>query len=148
MTTANTIPGEGTIFQVKVSTVYTTIAQVTEVDGPEMLVAAIDKTNLLSALKLSRGSKLPDPSKVSIKILFDVNDTVSQNLIWGDLNSTPGTSRDFKIIFNDGDTTPSSATFSGFFTSGKLNGIKVEENLGMDVEMKPTTIITFTAGTP
>jgi hypothetical protein len=144
---ANVLPGEGTLFQVEIASTYTTVAQVIEVTGPETMVAAIDKTVLTSTLIITRPSKLPNPDKCSLKIYFDGNDNNTQILITGDV-TTPGTIRNFKIVFVDGDTTPQCVTFSGYFTSFKLNGLKVEENVGADVEIKPTTVFTFVPGTP
>lgn len=145
MATANVIPGEGSYLQVAISSTQTTIAQIYEVDGPEILVEAIDKTALNSGLIITRPSKFPEPDKVSFKIWYDPNDTVTQELITTDIQA-PGTIEAFQIVFNDSHGTHAMATFSGFFTSFKLNGMKVKSNIGADVEIKLTTILTITVG--
>jgi hypothetical protein len=140
-------PGEGTLLMVKIATVFTQCAQIVEIDGPEILVEAIDKTVLNSGLIISRPSLFPEPDKVTLKALFDPNDTDTQLLFVTDF-TTPKLVRDYKIVFNDTNTTHATSTFSGFLTSFKLNGMKVKSNIGADIELKLTTIPIFTPGTP
>jgi hypothetical protein len=147
MTTAIQQPGEGTLLQVSISSTFTTVAEVVEIDGPGVMVEAIDSTILTGPLIISRPSRFPEPDKLTVKIYFDPNDTITQALFVTDI-STPKAIQAYKIVFNDQNTTHAIATFSGYITSFKLNGLKVKSNLGADVELQLTTLITFTAGTP
>jgi hypothetical protein len=58
----------------------------------------------------------------------------------------PGPIDDFMIVFNDDFTTHATAAFSGFYTSFKMNGMKNQENLGADLEIKVTTAVVITPG--
>jgi hypothetical protein len=133
-------PGEGTLLQVSISSVV-------EIDGPGVMVEAIDKTTLAGPLIITRPSLFPEPDKLTLKLFFDPNDTVTQQLFVTDI-STPKAVQAYKLVFNDQNTTHAIATFSGFIVSFKLNGLKVKSNLGADIEIQQTTLITFTAGTP
>jgi hypothetical protein len=139
-------PGEGTLLQVKISTTFTTIAEVYDVDGPAVMVEAIDNSTVAGILITKRPSRQPEPDKMTVKVWFDPSDTITQALIVTDI-SAPATIELFQITFNDQYTTHALANFSGFFTSFKLNGMKNKSNLGADVEIQLTTLIVFTPGT-
>lgn len=141
------IPGEGTIFQIAIASTPTTVGQVHEIDGPNIQVKAIPNANLLSTAMTTRPSHLPTPEKMTIKLWQDINDATVQK-IFRDRANVPGTIDDFTLKFNDGDTTASKATFSGFVTSYKTTGIKNEENVSADIEIQVTTIITYVVGVP
>lgn len=138
-------PGEGTQFQVKIAGTFTTVGEVHEVTGPNVTVKAIPNACLTSTAMTTRPSKLPTPEKCTIKLWFDPNDTTGQGIFTGDV-VTPGTIRDFKVIFVTGDVVPGNSTFSGFVTDFKPNGMKNEENVGADVDIQLTTVVTYTAG--
>jgi hypothetical protein len=142
---ANVIPGENTLLQVQIAATFTTIAQVTEIEGPEVLVEAIDSTAINTGLIITRPSRFPEPDTITLKIWFDPNDTNTQILFIQD-TTAPGTIQSYKLQFNDGQTTKASAAFSGFTTSFKLNGMKVKSNLGADVEIKLRDLPVYTAG--
>jgi hypothetical protein len=144
---ANVIPGENTLLQVEIGSTFVTIAEVTEIDGPEVLVEAIDSTAINTGLIISRPSKFPEPDKLTLKIWFDPNDTNTQILFVQD-TTTPGTIQSYKLEFNDTKTTHATATFHGFTTSFKLNGMKAKSNLGADVEIKLRDLPVYAAGTP
>jgi hypothetical protein len=145
MTTAIQQPGEGTVLAVSISASFVTIAEVVEIDGPGVMVEAIDNTILAGPLIISRPSLFPEPDKLTVKVFFDPNDTITQALFVTDI-STPKAIEAYKITFNDQHVTHSFCTFSGFITSFKLNGMKVKSNLGADVEIQLTTLISFTVG--
>jgi hypothetical protein len=143
---ASVQPGEGTLLQVSISASFVTVAQVYEVDGPTMLVEAIDRTALNTGLILKRPSKFPEPDKVSLKVWFDPSDNHTQLLFTGDAN-VPGTIEIYQLKINDQYTTHALIGFSAFLTSFKLNGMKVKSNLGADIELQLTSLIDFTPGT-
>jgi hypothetical protein len=140
------MPGEGTVLSVMIASTVTPIAQVYEIDGPEVLVEAIDTTDLTHGLIISRPSLFPEPDTVSLKVWFDPNDASTQKMFVTDV-TTPGAIQAYTLQFNDKGTTHAKATFSGFTTSFKLNGAKVKSNIGADIEIKCTSLIVFTPGT-
>jgi hypothetical protein len=121
------------------------VGNVYEIDGPGMKITVVDTTHLCSAIMTSRPGRIPDPDVISVKLWFDPNDTAMHGLIL-DRCQTPGPIDDFMIIFNDDFTTHATAAFSGFFTSFTFNGMKVNENLGADLEIKVTTKVEITVG--
>jgi hypothetical protein len=139
------IPGEGTILSVEIATTMTPVAQVTEIDGPEVMVEAIDSTAMTTGLIISRPSLFPEPDKLTLKIWFDPSDTATHKLFITDATA-PGAIESYELKFNDTNTTPAKCTFHGFLTSFKLNGMKVKSNLGADIELKLTDLPVFTAG--
>jgi len=145
MTTGIQQPGEGTILAVSISSTMTPIAQVVEIDGPAILVEAIDNSTVNGTLITTRPSRQAEPDKLTLKIWYDPNDTVTQALFYTDI-ATPKTVEAYQLTFNDQHATHAIATFSGFITSFKLNGMKTKSNLGADIELKLTTLLTITVG--
>lgn len=145
---AKVVAGEGTTLSIKISAAFVVLGQIHEIDGPNVTVKAVPNANLSSTVMTTRPSHLTTPEKFTAKMWFDPSDTAGQGVLVGRAN-TPGVVDDWKVIFvNDGNTTPATGTFSGFVTSFKVTGIKNEENIGADVEIQLTTIVTYTAGTP
>jgi len=143
---ASVQPGEGTLLQVSISSTFVTVAQVYEIDGPEEMVEAIDKTALNSGLIITRPSKFPEPGKLNLKIYYDPADTHTQQLFTNDI-TTPSNVQAYKISVNDQYMTHSTVGFSGFITSFKITGIKPKSsNLSADVEIQTTTVLTITPG--
>lgn len=140
----NTIPGEGTQIQIKITTTYTDVGRVEEIDGFEVAVEEVKKSHLLSVIHEYRPSHIPDPGTISFKVQLDPNNTVHQTLYAH--ASVPGTIDDWKVIFPDGMTTPANATFSGFIKKFKLTGEKIEENLMAELDVRLTSIPVMTAG--
>lgn len=139
------VPGEGTILSVMVATTMTPVAEVTEIDGPEILVEAVDSTAMGTGLIITRPSLFPEPDKLTAKIWFNPSDVATHKLFVTDI-TTPGTIESWEIQFNDSNTTHAKAAFHGFLTSFKMNGAKVKSNIGADIEIKLTDIPVFTAG--
>jgi len=147
--TPPTTAGEGTVLKVESDTTpgtFSTIAQVTEIDGPEVLVEAIDNTAMESGLITTRPSYFPEPDKLSLKVWFDPNDTDTHKNFVTDYTQ-PRTVRNYQLEFNDDNTTHAHATFHAYQTSFKLTGMKVKSNLEADVELKLTDLPVFTPGT-
>jgi hypothetical protein len=141
---ADTVPGEGTLLQIKIASVFTTIGNRVSIGGPASEVNAVDKTNLDSTLREYRPSQIPEAGRLSLSVFYDPNDSTHQ--ILPSRVKTPGTIDDFKLIFNDGMGTPANETFSGFVTKFEKNGMEVDGNLGADVEIQLTTLVTSTEG--
>ena len=89
---AQVTPGEGTILSVEIATTMTPVAQVTEIDGPEVMVEAIDSTAMTTGLIISRPSLFPEPDKLTLKIWFDPSDTATHALFVTDY-TTPSVNR-------------------------------------------------------
>src|SRR4051812_27154452 len=102
---ATTRPGEGTLLQIKVSTVYTTLGLMEEIDGPEVTAAAVKKTTLADAIHKYRKSRQADPGKISFKLQFDPDDA-TQQLIYDHLTAANQADDDFKIVFADDQVVP------------------------------------------
>ena len=143
---ANTLPGEGTLLKMKVSAAFVTIGNRVTIGGPSSEVNKVDKTNLDSTQRSYRPSRIPDAGELELSIFYDPNDTTHQ--IFPSRVKTPGTIDDFELIFNDGDTTPAQEAFSGFVSKFEKNGMEVDGNVGADITIVLTTLITATAGTP
>lgn len=143
---SNTIAGEGTLLQFKNST-FVTVGRVEEIDGPEGKVTSVKKTHTASTIQEYRPGKKPDMGTLTFKFQLDPADTVHA-ILKGRVD-TPGTVDDWKLIYNDGQTTPASSTFSGFVTKYKQTGMGADEkNLMGELEVQLTTVTTFVAGTP
>jgi hypothetical protein len=140
------VPGEGTVFQISISGTMTTVGNVTEVNGVATSIEPVDTSWLGSTVHTARPSQLPKPEEMTLIFWFNPADASAQAIFWNDVNS-PGTIEDFQITFNDGTTTPSKATFSGFVTKFELTGIKIEENIGAEVTIQLVTVVTYIAGT-
>jgi hypothetical protein len=144
-------PGEGATLSV--GSTPAVVAGIVEIDGPAINVEAIDATVLAGPLILTRPSRFPEPDKLTLKIFFDPGDTVGQKLFITDVQ-LPGVagalpllgSETWAIQFNDQHTTHGSCGFTGFVTKFGLNGMKKGSNLGADVEIQLTSLLTFTAG--
>lgn len=147
VTDASVQPGEGTLLMVKISAAYVKVAQVFEVDGPEWLVEAIDRTALDTGFILTRPSKFPEPGKISLKVWYDPNDTNTQAMFVTDA-TTPGAVQDYQLQVNDDNTTHATVGFSAFLTSFKITGVKPKSsNLEADIELQCTTLPVVTPGT-
>jgi hypothetical protein len=141
------IPCEGTIFQVESATpgTYTTIAAATGIGANEPEVAEVPKTTLASTRKEYRPGKIPDEGTIDFTIWYDPNDATHQSLytFWA-----AGTTKNWKVKYNDGLTTNASETFAGFITKPSRGEIADEENVSLTVTIRITGSVTRTAGTP
>lgn len=143
------LPGEGTTLQIKVAATFVTIGGVTEIDGPEVTLAAIKSTILNANRHGYRRSRLPDFGKLSIKGFFDPNDSADVHQLLYSKLATPATDDvddQWKLVFNDGQVVPAHATFDGFLTKFKLSNEKIEENLMFESEIQVNTAFVFTEG--
>ncbi len=125
--------GQGTILKMTISASLTAIAQVTEIEGPEVTVPAIDKTNLSDVYKRWRPG-LPEPGKVSFKIQFDPADTTHQALSTA-ANTFPQPIVAWTITYNTQSGTAHDS-FTGFVSSYKKTGMNQEDNLTGELEIQ------------
>jgi hypothetical protein len=88
---------------------FTTIAEVKEATGPNETAAELEVTNFDSTAK-EFVTDLSDGGEVSFDMNFIGSDAQQQGLL-SDLRT--GVSRNFKLIFNDHATTPTTAAFTG-----------------------------------
>ncbi len=129
---ANIIPGAGTLFQISIASVYTTVGQRVTITGPSIEVNNADTTHLDSATVTNRPT-LADGGEVSLQIFFDPTDTVSHQTLAG-LASTKLITN-FKLIFAV--TGPNNTyTFAGFLTKYEVSGMEWSANLTADITIK------------
>lgn len=132
------IPGEGTILSV--GTAADNVAPVTTCNSigfGAIEQEAVDAFSLDSEFKVKRPSRLPDLSPLTLNYYWKTNDT--QHKLVRD-SSVDHTILFWKVQDVDGNT----ATWQGFVASFELNGMEVDSNVTADVEVQPTTLITFT----
>lgn len=136
------IAGKGTILQAEVSSVYTTIANRVEISGPSPEMGEFDITDLDSTV-VETAATLLDAGELSLKIWYDPNGA-THTRITTDLLA--GTERNYKLQFNDGNTTKANAVFEAFVKAFEPNGMKSQEYVGADVTLRLTGTITYNAG--
>lgn len=129
--------GQGTILK----NGSTTIAQVVEVDGPEVTVGTKETTNLSSTSKTYR-AQLPDSGTVSATIQYDPADTTHVALTTL-INTWPQAAAAYSVTFNTAATTDK-ATFSAILTKFKPKGMNEDDNLEADIEFKITGLVIWT----
>lgn len=131
--------GQGTILEATIGATLTPIAQVTEIDGPEVTVGTAETTNLASLYKTYR-AQLPDGGTVSFTIQYDpAGTTHTQIAEW--VNVWPQQLVAWSITFATAGGTDK-VTFSAFVTKFKTIGMNENDNLEAECELKisgPTT---------
>jgi len=90
-------PGKGTLLQLSIAAVFTTISQRVQVTAPDMENPRIDTTNLDSTWRTNRAS-LPDGKEVAMTIQYDAA-AVTHAALWTSFQA--GTTEAWKIIFAD-----------------------------------------------
>lgn len=145
----NILPGKGTILQMK-SGSFVTIGQRIELDGPDAQLRMRETTHLDSTMAAYRAD-IPEGGILSGRLFWDPNDstaTVSHQTLRGRVYTPPTTPDEFKLIYNDGFTTPANDDFKGFIKKWKPTGMKSGESLQVEFEIQITDQYTITAGTP
>jgi hypothetical protein len=145
-----TLPGKGTLLQLKVTSTYYTIGQRVSIDGPDPELKMRDTTHLDSTMVTSRPA-IPDPGTISGTLLFDPNDsttTVNHPVIRAKVLTPPSSPDEWKLVYADGKTTPANDVFLGYITKWKVSGIEVEGSLQAEWEIRITDTFTITAGGP
>jgi hypothetical protein len=132
--------GQGTILKMTISSTLTAIAQVLEIEGPEVDVGSKETTNLGNTVKTFR-AQLPDAGTVSLSIQYDPADTTHTALTTA-VMSWPQAAVTWNIQFNTTAGTDK-AVFTAFLTKFKPKGMNSEDNLEADIELKLTGTITW-----
>lgn len=132
-------PGKGTLFQHGVAgtpVVYTSIAQRTEIDGPEGEMGTRETTHL-DSLAREFASTILDAGEASLNIEWDPGETTHSLLtgIW-----LAGTLELWRLVFTDKITAGVAAgttfDFAGILTKFKPTGMTVEGNLTAEITIK------------
>ena len=125
--------GQGTKLSATIAGTLTEIAQVTEIDGPEVTVGTTETTNLASVYKSWR-AQLPDGGTVSFTIQYDPSGaTHTQIANW--VNGWPQSLVPWQILFPTVAGTDK-VTFSAFVTKFKTKGMNENDNLEAECELK------------
>ncbi len=129
--------GEDTRLQYESATpgTYTTIAQVTSIEGPEREREAVPKTHLGSTAKEYRGSKIPDNGEVSFVALFDPANATHEKM---EELFASGDTVNWRLVFNNDTNSRPHRQFAGFLTNWKPTGMEVDSNVEMNVTIKIT----------
>jgi len=132
--------GQGTVFKMTISSTLTAIAQVLDIDGPEVSVGVKDKTNLGDTSKRKR-AQLPDSGSVSLSIQYDPADT-THTFLTTTVNTWPQVNNACEIDFNTSGS--HKASFNAFIKKFKPKGMNEEDNLEADIELEIDGLVTWT----
>lgn len=135
------VPGEGTILSVGTTSTVAAIAQINSISFGPIEQAVVDAFSLDSTLKITRPSRMPDPGSMNVGGYLDAANT--QHTLIEDSASDHSVLY-WKVTTVDG----YEYTFQGFVSSFEYNGMETDSNVGFDLEVKLTTLITKTAPTP
>lgn len=120
--------------------VFTTIGEVKNWSGPSESVSDIEATSMDSTAK-EFIADLAEPGEVTATVNFVGSDAQQQGLRT-DLRA--GTLRNFKLIFNDHATTPTTAVFSALVTGLDGPSGSSSEIVSMDITLKVSGSATWT----
>ncbi len=124
--------GQGTILKMTISSTLTAIAQVKEIDGPEVTVPDIDKTNLADVFRRKRAG-LPDPGKLTATIQYDPADSTHQAMTTL-INTWPQVSVNWTVTYNTQSGTAHDS-FTAFLSKFHKKGMNQDDNLEADIEL-------------
>ncbi len=133
--------GQGTILKMTISSTLTAIFQCKEIDGPDVTVPDIDKTNLADVFRRKRAG-LPDPGKMTFTIQFDPADATHVALLAAVL-PWPQASVAWTLTFNTQSGT-AHAAFNAFISKWHMQGMNQEDNLEAELELTLDTLPVFT----
>jgi hypothetical protein len=139
------IPAEGTKLQIESATpgTYTDIGGVEAVTPPSTTTGEVKKTTLQSTSQEYRAGKIPDRGTLQFRLQYDPNSTVHQDL---EDALDAGTTKNWKLVYADGMTTPASETFAGFITNFEKSELADETNALADLTIRVTGTVTRTPG--
>jgi len=125
----------GAILQLNISGTYTSIAELTSIDGPDFTVADVDVTTLLSTGRWKEFlAGFKDGGTVSVEANYN---STSYGILFARLGNS---AEAWKLILSNS----SSITFSGHLTGLKL-GVPFEEEVSQPWSIKVTGVPVFTA---
>ena len=134
-------PAKGTLFKHGTpysSPVYTTVAQIVSLDGPEREVGTRETTIITSTVK-TYAPTIPDNGEVTGKLLYDPKGTT--HAVLETLIATPSLE---KWEFLLPDTTGTTLAFDGILTKFAPTGLEVEANLEADFTVKVSGPVVLT----
>lgn len=116
---------KGTKLQLSIASVFTTVAYITEIDGPDPEVQFKDVTDLNSGVSLEDGEPTGHtaPGEVSFKGWYDPQATTHQACLAQITNPIANGKANWKVVYPDPDLseTPFVGTCKQFKTGGKQN---------------------------
>jgi hypothetical protein len=140
-------PAHGTLLQLKLAGVFTTVGLRAEIGGVQSELNIRDTTHLDSQYVTKRPA-IVDLGSMSLTLFFDPDDTMHTTLRLRAI-APPATGPDlWKLIYNTPDTTPPHDDFSGYLTKfnvmvgGPMDTVKAE------CEIAITDAFAATAGVP
>lgn len=139
------LPGKGTLLQMgdgAAPEAFTTIADRVTIGGPNMSVGSRDTTGLDDASKKYEPT-IPDGGDVSLTVFYNPNAPTHQNLT---AKVIAPANVNWKLVFNDGKTTPANYVFNGHITGFHPTGIEVEGSLQAEITIKLNGVPEITAG--
>ncbi|GAC1475644.1 MAG: hypothetical protein NVSMB9_28530 [Isosphaeraceae bacterium] len=143
---ATTLPGLGTLLQLKIAGIFTTIGERVELDGPDTTLGIRDTTHLDSPYKAKRPT-ITDLGKLSGKCFFDPNDLTTHTIVRNKVFAAPSAPDLYQLVYNDSKTTTHATdAFSGFLVKFKPTGMKVDDSLQFEFELELTDAFTATQG--
>lgn len=137
-------PALGTTFSHGVTGVYTAIAQVVSIDGPESEVGTRETTNLSSTAK-TYAKTLFDGGEPELELELDPkcdSHALLIGLFYGNTQAQNG--EQWQMGFQDTVNGPSKATFLGIITGMGPTGIEAEANLLSSFKLKITGTVVWT----
>lgn len=129
--------------------VFTALAQVIDIDCPELSRETVKRSTLGAGVHRMRASKKINANTATFTVLWDPANAQHTALIT-DVNSANGAPRNWRIGFDNGEATnwPGFA-FRGFVQSVKPNGAEEDQNMSLDVTIQLDGLITAaTIATP
>lgn len=146
---ANDLPGMGSKFQVKISSTFTDVPGLHDIEWPGRSVAERNPTGNASA-NVRKKPGMPNLGEIKFKFWFDPNDATHQYIRTKVSTATPNQAQDeVKLIYADGNTTPANANVKGFFKGWEEGGFDPEAGtVSVDCTFAVDTLVAYNAGTP
>jgi len=131
-------PGKGTLLQLSISSVFTTISQRVQVLPPAMKNPRFDTTNLDNTWRSTRAT-IPDGGEVNMIIQYDASQ-VTHAALWTSFQA--GTNEAWKIILTD--TNTAEIAWSGHIEEFSFDAAEVENVLQANLKIAVNGAIVIT----
>jgi hypothetical protein len=120
---------------------FTTIAEVVSVSGPKLGLGTVEATSFDSDAVEHIGT-IPDSGEISFNLNWVGDDPGQQGL---ETDRRNGTLRNFKVVYNDHATTPTTFTLSALVKEISLNagGPNAKYEASVTLRTSGTTTITY-----
>lgn len=135
-----------TSLAIKVSSTFVTVAELADVEGPDIKVN-VRQPNRLNSLTVTKRPTQVDLGKYKFTINYDQGDTT--HLLIKNLALVPPTTgpSEFKVTYNDNNTTHAFDDFKGYVVSWKEKGKNEKDTVQAEVEIDVTDLYTVDPGT-